>query len=113
MSKVCKKHQENPVTIYSKCIGCELENLHRRIREQEELLKWFRERTGGWHHIETAPRDGTFYLASDGKRIWVENWPNGCARGEWHMIGGEWRGAGHESIKRATHWMQLPEPPKG
>lgn len=44
MSKICKKHQENPAKIYSQCIGCEIEDLNQRIREQEELLKWFRER---------------------------------------------------------------------
>ncbi len=44
VSKVCKNHLENPVKIYSQCIGCEIEYLNQRIREQEELLKWFRNR---------------------------------------------------------------------
>lgn len=43
MSQVCKKHQEKPEKIYGKCIGCEIEWLNQRIREQEELLKFYRE----------------------------------------------------------------------
>ena len=42
MNKVCDKHKEHPAKIYSKCIGCEIDMLQQRIREQEELLKWFR-----------------------------------------------------------------------
>jgi len=44
LSEVCKKHRENPARIYSQCIGCEIEDLNQRIREQEELLKFYRER---------------------------------------------------------------------
>lgn len=62
--------------------------------------------------IETAPRDGTFYIATDGKKFWSENWPSGYARGEWHMIDGSWRGASHESMKKATHWMPVQVLPK-
>jgi hypothetical protein len=30
MTKVCKKHQKNPVFIYGQCIGCEIEELRRQ-----------------------------------------------------------------------------------
>lgn len=43
MSQVCKKHQEKPAKIYGKCIGCEIEWLNQRIREQEEFLKFYRD----------------------------------------------------------------------
>lgn len=52
MSQVCKKHQEKPAKIYGKCIGCEIEWLNQRIREQEELLKFYRERKSETQAIE-------------------------------------------------------------
>lgn len=52
MNKVCKKHQENPVKIYSQCIGCETEYLNQRIKEQGDLLKWFRDRRSETQAIE-------------------------------------------------------------
>ena len=61
--------------------------------------------------IETAPRDGTQFLAHDGKRYAVLNWPPGCALGDWSELSpGDWRG-GATSFK-ATNWMSLPEPQK-
>ena len=42
MSEICEKHVKNPARIYGKCIGCEIEYLNQRIKEQEELLNWFR-----------------------------------------------------------------------
>ncbi|WP_059050821.1 hypothetical protein [Paenibacillus senegalimassiliensis] len=41
-TKICDKHKEHPAKIYSKCIGCEIDMLQQRIKEQEELLKWHR-----------------------------------------------------------------------
>ncbi|GIO13556.1 hypothetical protein J19TS2_31110 [Cohnella xylanilytica] len=45
MSEVCDNHKWKPVKIYCKCIGCEIESLNQRIKEQEELLQWFRARS--------------------------------------------------------------------
>ncbi len=44
MNNVCDKHKEHPAKIYSKCIDCEVDMLQQRIREQEEVLKWFRDK---------------------------------------------------------------------
>ena len=68
--------------------------------------------TAGWQKIETAPKDGSFYLAFGEGKTWTQNQPNGCYPGEWHFSEsrGEWRG--HALTNDATHWMPLPEPPK-
>lgn len=39
MGKVCKKHAEHPVTIYSQCIGCELERMTDELRNAKETSK--------------------------------------------------------------------------
>ena len=61
--------------------------------------------TTGWQPIETAPRDGTRILASDGQSVEVifnahgDGWFNQSS--EISM----WR------VFPPTHWMPLPEPP--
>lgn len=65
---------------------------------------------GGWREIETAPRDGTVILGADferGYRGLVLYQPP-----EWHMVNlscDKTIGMGFYP----THWMPLPEPPKG
>ncbi len=63
-----------------------------------------------WHPISTAPKDGAFYLATNGKDQRVENCPDGCMAGIWHIIDGDWRGyaLGDDS----THWQPLPDAPE-
>lgn len=39
MGKVCKKHAEHPVKIYSQCIGCELERMTDELRNAKETSK--------------------------------------------------------------------------
>ena len=65
----------------------------------------------GWQPIETAPKDGSFYLAFGEGKTWTQNQPNGCYPGEWHFSEsrGEWRG--HALTNDATHWMPLPHSP--
>ena len=36
--KTCKKHKENPVIIYEKCIGCEIERLRDDILKLKEAM---------------------------------------------------------------------------
>lgn len=62
-----------------------------------------------WQPIESAPKDGTFYLATNGQDHRVENCPDGYVAGIWHRIDGDWRGCalGDDS----THWQPLPPPP--
>ncbi len=65
-----------------------------------------------WQTIDTAPKDGSFYLAFGDGKMWTQNQPNGCYPGEWHFSEsrGEWRGSGIS--KDATHWQPLPAPPE-
>lgn len=62
--------------------------------------------------IETCPKDGTPFLATDGTRYEVLNEPPGCALGVWTNINGRWAGSSVKHI-RPTHWMPLPTAPKG
>lgn len=99
MSKVCKKHRENPARIYSQCIGCEIENLNQCIKEQEDLLKWFRERQGWIRVKDRLPDDDTQVLAVDryGDQEVVL------------FVDGYFQ---PDYIGEVTHWMPLPEPPR-
>jgi len=63
---------------------------------------------GNWMPIETAPKDGTRFLAY-------------CAKGGWQAVlwndgGSSWQGRPYWSSDRdemtPTHWMPLPEPPQ-
>lgn len=67
-----------------------------------------------WRPIADAPKDGTPYLATNGRKFWVENRPSEKhIAGEWnwspdknHPQGGRWAGA--SSIRGATHFMMIP-----
>lgn len=62
-----------------------------------------------WQPMETAPKDGAFYLAVDGTGCYaVLNEPPGCARGEWFFVKGDWRGAAKDF--HPTHWKPLSPP---
>lgn len=64
-----------------------------------------------WQPIETAPRDGAWFLMfRDGREPVVVNWPEPCMIGVWHNINGRWSGSCHGGD--GTHWMHLPAPPK-
>lgn len=63
-----------------------------------------------WKPIETAPKNGTSYLATNGKKYAVLNEPPGFAKGYWEKFGKQW--AGYAEMKfEPTHWMPL-EPPE-
>jgi hypothetical protein len=70
-----------------------------------------------WQPIETAAKDGTRILCSDGKNIEIAHWSDSVWTSEKQPDGtwGSWLvfdcRADSESI-RATHWMPLPNPPK-
>lgn len=66
-----------------------------------------------WQTIESAPKDGTEFLASDGRHFEVLNQPPGCELGVWAQIRpgtGVWSGS---SVRHTdpTHWKPLPKPP--
>lgn len=68
-----------------------------------------------WMPIETAPKDGTQYLAFGCGVFFLENRPPNHFPGEWtwNASRNQWRGHAHLSpLNDATHWMPLPEPPK-
>lgn len=62
-----------------------------------------------WQDINTAPRDGTEFLAWNGRRE-VMNWPTGHYPGQWTMRNGKWFGQG--SMREPTKWHPLPDHPK-
>ena len=78
-----------------------------------------------WQPIETAPRDGTWFLICRANEGW-ESYEIGAYDPLFHdrftevgagglykkevVITYEWRG--FNNFDRATHWMPLPEPPK-
>lgn len=67
-----------------------------------------------WQPIETAPKDGTFFLASSRNEMIVCNQPPGCAKGRWtfHSRKHGWCGAKIATLAPLTHWQPLPEPPE-
>lgn len=68
------------------------------------------ERANAWQTIETAPKDGACYLATDGERQWVENTPPGCYPGVWELDKhGRWRGSTGDY--EASFWRPLPSAP--
>lgn len=62
-----------------------------------------------WKPIETAPKDGTRFLAYEHQSDYnhYECW--------WQSDFAEWEGWQNDwdSEPIPTHWMPLPEPPKG
>lgn len=53
-----------------------------------------------WQPIETAPKDGTSILVSNGWKCAAVYW--------WPMV---WMGTTHNGMRSPTHWMPLPEAP--
>ena len=39
MTKVCKRHANNPVMIYHQCVGCELEWFHEELEQKQQEIK--------------------------------------------------------------------------
>ena len=58
-----------------------------------------------WQPIETAPHDGTIFLAANAKHHWIG----------WMMTFGDldnWKFVSSNRVRPATHWMPLPKGPK-
>jgi hypothetical protein len=75
---------------------------------------------GEWRSIETAPKDGTrflaFYPAFGGIEVIRRHDPGGAARNPKHHFecwvrSGAAGDGGHLGAE-PTHWMPLPEPPQ-
>lgn len=52
-----------------------------------------------WQPIETAPKDGTDFLATDGKTVVYCIWSGTICAFDW------------KDASQPTHWMPLPAPP--
>jgi hypothetical protein len=63
-----------------------------------------------WKPIESAPKDGTFFLAFDGEQFEVLNDPPGCFMGVWNLTNRGWRG-NSQTCTTPTHWMPLSKAP--
>lgn len=73
----------------------------------------------GWRPIESAPRDGTIFLAINARGnmtgfnhrfVYSDKLPEGSEK--WAEDAG-WREVGKDWPSYPTHWMPLPEPPEG
>ncbi len=68
-----------------------------------------------WQPIETAPRDGTRILATDGVEVSTTHWEDcwACHAEIAHGPGddGGWTIYDHHEEWNPTHWMPLPPPP--
>lgn len=69
-----------------------------------------------WQPIETAPRDGRFFIGANTEEVIVCNWPKqkniDYAPGKWRKGQKEWNGSSIHTCSPLTHWMELPELPQ-
>lgn len=72
-----------------------------------------------WQPIETAPKDGTNILISDGSSITTAYWTDEEEDYDWiedptqKIVYEEgWMTSDFDVGDDATHWMHLPRPPK-
>lgn len=57
----------------------------------------------GWRPIETAPRDGSEILVTDGRRVWVSRWgPRYGGPVTWELV---------DFAYDPTHWLLVPPLP--
>ena len=70
-----------------------------------------------WQPIETAPKDGTRILLWDTDEVVIAKWDDismGGAEGWQIAVVNMLSGLKHyEAAFNPTHWMPLPEPPRG
>lgn len=103
------EHMEGTIRHPAYCVRCDNCGASSRYTDHDCREVW-NERAPQWQPIESAPKDGAFYLATNGKDQRVENCPEGHVAGIWHRIDGDWRGSalGDDS----TYWQPLPAPPE-
>jgi hypothetical protein len=74
-----------------------------------------------WQDISTAPKDGSWIIATDGDKVMPLAWTPGDPDSPDEYVGWchgaiEWGGTLYDGFNEAfitpTHWMPLPEPPK-
>ncbi len=67
-----------------------------------------------WKQIETAPRDGTVIILTDGFCVYAGCYGSGndtCNGFMWAIMEDNWE-TNAWSDTSPTHWMPLPEPPE-
>lgn len=69
---------------------------------------------GEWQNIESAPKDGTYFIGFWPNHSTTYAWHKGQYRTHWTgWGGGMWEADSlGRPIQGPTHWMPLPEPPK-
>lgn len=70
--------------------------------------------TENWQMGATAPRDGTYFLAWNGTRMAVVNWPPNKRPGVWQYscFFNMWLGYIINTFEDFDYWMPLPAPPE-
>ena len=64
-----------------------------------------------WKPIETAPKDRRILLWSWAE-MYVGHWAQHFETGAEAYIIAEWGDEGEQLLVKATHWKELPAPPK-
>jgi len=90
--------------------------IHKALTQAAEIERGDKVVVNGWRPIESAPKDGTEYLCTDGKYIEIGLYDYGYEirnNGD-YMAGGY--GSNYETGKgnlyaAPTRWMPLPHPP--
>lgn len=95
-----------------------------RLNRQHSLMEQYSAVLGeriaaftAWQPIETAPRDGSLILGTDGLNVGAMWWDPAREPGyPWAFVG-EWMGKAQENAWQEgqhgpKHWMPLPAPPK-
>lgn len=89
------------------------------LTEEAVRAKWNTRPSGmaavpAWQPIETAPKDGQDYIASDGRLRTIENQPQGCMPGRWSKgTDGRWSGYANRPIGYAPkYWYPMPAAPE-
>lgn len=71
-----------------------------------------------WMPISTAPKDGSYVLLANESGVWVGHYINRFMSGfrpknPWLSMLLNHRHMPGDASRAPTHWMPLPEPPKG
>jgi hypothetical protein len=89
-----------------------------RDKTQAPAITAWNTRASGWQPIETAPRDGTFFVAVNANNARVPNpyficYSDQPEAGDHFAEGAGWRCPGRDWPVYPTHWLPLPPTPKG
>ena len=66
-----------------------------------------------WEPIESAPRDGSKFLVTDGNHFSDARWPEKHILGRWEPRGDGYEYGGGPLPFKPTHWMPLSSLPPG